>query len=128
LSEDEVQRMVKDAESHREEDKKFHELVGVRNQADGLIHSVTKAMGDKPDSEIVSAISQLKEAMKSDDKESIESKTKILSYLSSKLQQQQQQAQPEAAAETETTSTAKSDENVVDAEFTEVKEDKDEHK
>jgi len=125
LSEDEVQRMVKDAEAHREEDKKFHELVNARNQADGLIHSVTKAMGDKPDPEINSAIAELKEIMKSDDKEKIEAKTQVLSELSSKLAQQQQQSQPQSE---QSQPEQKADENVVDAEFTEVKEDKDSNK
>lgn len=124
LSEEEVQRMVKDAEAHREEDKKFHELVGVRNQADGLIHSVVKAMGDKPDADINSAIAELKEAMKSDDKDLIESKTKILSDLSAKLAQEQ----PQPAQSAEPQQEQKSDEKIVDAEFTEVKEDKDSNK
>lgn len=128
LSEDEVQRMVKDAEAHREEDKKFHELVTVRNQADTLIHSVIKMMGDKKDPEVETVIAQLKEAMKSDDKEKIESKTKELEQFASKLSQQQQAQPQQSTAETETASAQKPEENVVDAEFTEVKEDKDDKK
>ncbi len=124
LSEDEVQRMVKDAEAHREEDKKFHELVTARNQADALIHSVVKAMGENKDPEIESAITQLKEAMKTDDKSDIEVKTQKLSELSAKLQPQQQSAESQPTGET----AQKPDENVVDAEFTEVKEDKDDKK
>ncbi|MDX2163988.1 MAG: molecular chaperone DnaK [Gammaproteobacteria bacterium] len=126
LSEEEVQRMVKDAEAHREEDKKFHELVTARNQADALIHSVTKAMGENKDAEIESAVAQLKDAMKTDDKSDIEAKTQKLSELSAKLQQQSAQSQP--TGEAAQTSEQKSEENVVDAEFTEVKEDKDDKK
>jgi molecular chaperone DnaK len=126
LSEDEVQRMVKDAEAHREEDKKFHELVTVRNQADALIHSVTKAMGENKDAEIEAAVTQLKEAMKADDKSDIEAKTQKLSELSAKLQQQQSaQSQPSGES---TQGAQQPEENVVDAEFTEVKEDKDDKK
>lgn len=124
LSEDEVQRMVKDAEAHREEDKKFHELVTARNQADALIHSVVKAMGENKDADIESAVAQLKDAMKTDDKSDIEAKTQKLSELSAKLQQQQQ-AQPSGEA---SQAEQKPEENVVDAEFTEVKEDKDDQK
>lgn len=134
LSEDEVQRMVKDAEAHKEEDRKFHELVSARNQADGLIHSVIKAMGDKKESDIETAIAELKEAMKTDDKDNIEAKTKILSELSAKLAQQQQaqsadQSQSgQQSGSTDSQSGQKAEENVVDAEFTEVKEDKDSNK
>ncbi len=83
LSEAEVEKMVKDAEAHAEEDHKFHEFVTARNHADNMIHSVTKSMkeaGDKVSADerqaIERAITALKEVMKSDDKEAIEAKTK----------------------------------------------------
>src|SRR3990167_4673281 len=82
LSDDEVQKMVKDAEMNAEEDKKFHDLVTTRNQADNMIHAVTKAMkdaGDKVSADEKQAIEQailaLKEAMKSDDKAQIDAKS-----------------------------------------------------
>jgi len=139
LSEEEIQRMVQDAEAHKDEDRKFHELVGVRNQADSLIHAVTKSLteaGDKISSDeksrIESAIAELKEAVKSDDKSLIESKIQSLNEASSKLaeqinaQQQSQQAAGEGQAQAQTGAQAekKPDENVVDAEFEEIK-DKD---
>jgi molecular chaperone DnaK len=140
LSEEEINRMVQDAEAHKEEDRKFHELVGTRNQADSLIHAVTKSLveaGDKVSSDeksrIESAISELKEALKSDDKSLIESKIQSLTEASSKLAEQmnaQQQTQQTAGegeqqAQAEPESAKKPDENVVDAEFEEIK-DKDE--
>jgi molecular chaperone DnaK len=83
LSDEEVERMVQDAEANAEEDKKFHEMVGVRNQADSMIHAVTKSldeMGDKVEpserAEIEAAVSDLKDALKGDSKDAIEAKTK----------------------------------------------------
>ncbi|SDD40832.1 molecular chaperone DnaK [Aquimonas voraii] len=129
LSEDEIARMVADAEANREEDKKFHELVGARNQADALIHSTRAAIkehGDKVGGEAIgrieSALSDLEKAMKSDDKGQIEAKTKAL----------EEAAQPLAAAaagqagpgpQAQAGGSAPND-DVVDAEFTEVKDDK----
>ena len=141
LSEDEIQNMVKDAESHAEEDKKFHELVTARNEADNLIHSVTKSMseaGDKVTEDekkaIEPAIEELKEAIKGSDKELIDTKTKALTDASSKMaerlyaanqQQEGQQAGPDAqqgaAGDAES---SEKPENVVDAEFEEVKDEK----
>ena len=139
LSDEEIQNMVKDAEVHAEEDKKFHELVAVRNTADNMIHATTKSMeelGDQVEADekagIESAIEALKEAMKGEDKDDIEAKTQALTEVSGKLAERvyAQKAgdeagpdvQPEATAETETASSAKDD--VVDAEFEEVKDDK----
>jgi molecular chaperone DnaK len=129
LSEDEIQRMVADAEANREEDKKFHELVGARNQADALIHSTRAAIkehGDKVGGEAIgrieAALSDLEKAMKGDDKGQIEAKTKAL----------EEAAQPLAAAaagqagpgpQAQAGGSAPND-DVVDAEFTEVKDDK----
>jgi molecular chaperone DnaK len=94
LTEDEIKRMVRDAESHAEEDKKFRELVEVRNKADGLIHAVEKSvkdLGDKVDAgergKVESAISDLRTALKSDDKGVIEKKTEALAQASSSIAQ-----------------------------------------
>ena len=83
LSEDEIQQMVRDAEAHREEDKKFHELVQARNQADGLIHATRSAIKEhggkvagERDRPVESALADLETAMKGDDKAQIEAKTK----------------------------------------------------
>lgn len=99
LNEEEIQRMVKDAEMHAEEDKKFHELVDVRNRADQLIHSTSKAIqdaGDKVSADektaITAAIDALKEAIKGNDKADIESKTEVLTTASTKLVEQLQAA------------------------------------
>ncbi len=132
LSEEEIERMIRDAEAHAEEDRKFHELVTARNQADNLIHGVEKSLkelGDKVSEDekkaIEDAIAELKKAMEGDDKAVIEAKTQRLAELSAKLAEKayaqggaQQQAQGEAGA-----SQAKSEEDVVDAEFEEVKDD-----
>lgn len=138
LSEEEIKNMVKDAEAHAAEDRKFHELVSVRNQADNMIHAVSKSLkesGDKVSAEeksaIEKAIEALKEAVKTDDKDLIEAKTKDLTDASAKMaerlyaqqgaQAQQGQAeQPHAAHEQ---ASPKGD-NVVDAEFEEVKDNK----
>ena len=129
LSDDEVDKMVKDAEAHAEEDKKFHELIDVRNQADGLIHATNKSLtdlGDKVEesekTDIESAIEALQETMKGDDKEAIEAKSTELGEKSGKLaervyKEQAAQEAPEGAAAPE----ADAGEDVVDAEFEEVK-------
>ena len=136
LSDEDVDKMVKDAEAHAEEDRKFHELVGARNTADGMIHATTKSMeelGEQVEAEektsIEAAIEALKEVMKGDDKDEIEAKTNDLTQASAKLAERVYaqkggeagaEGQPEAA-EASTESAAKDD--VVDAEFEEVKED-----
>ncbi|MDV3237229.1 MAG: molecular chaperone DnaK [Gammaproteobacteria bacterium] len=135
LSDEEVQRMVKDAEAHAEEDRKFHELVDARNQAEGMIHATNKSLkdlGDKVEagekSAIEAAIKELQDVLKGDDKAAIESKTAALAELSGKLaqrvyQQQQGQAQPEGG-EPQGEAKAAAGDDVVDAEFEEVKENK----
>ncbi|HBH34962.1 MAG TPA: molecular chaperone DnaK, partial [Gammaproteobacteria bacterium] len=92
LSDEEVQRMVSDAESHAEEDKKFHELVAARNQADNMLHATKKSMeelGDKLEggerASIEAAINDLEGVMDSDDKDKIEAKTKALTEASAKM-------------------------------------------
>lgn len=140
LSDEEVKNMVKDAEAHAAEDRKFHDLVMARNQADSLIHSVTKSMseaGDKVSGDekanIEKAIEALKEAIKGDDKDIIDAKTKDLTDASSKMaerlyaQQSQSGQQPGAeqqAGGAQGGSGQAQGENVVDAEFEEVKDDK----
>ncbi len=133
LKEDEIQRMVKDAEAHADDDKKTIELVTVRNQADALIHSVKKSLadyGDKIDadekSKIEAALKDAEEALKSDSKETIEAKSQALAQVSQKLGEKmyadaQEKAAPEATGQAEG---KKDDGNVVDAEYTEVKDAK----
>lgn len=138
LSEEEIQRMVQDAEANAEEDKAFHELVGVRNQADNLIHSVTKMLseaGDKvSDTEktsIETVIAELKEAIQGESKSDIEVKIQALTEVSNSLTEKMaaagqqaggaEQAQAEPHAEQPQSG---DDGTVVDAEFEEV-DDKD---
>jgi molecular chaperone DnaK len=132
LSDEEVDQMVKDAEAHADEDKKFHELIDVRNQADGLIHATNKSLkdlGDKVDEaekkDIEAAIEALQEAMKSDDKEAIEAKTTELGEKSGKLAErvykEQAEAEQGAAGGAAPEGDATADADVVDAEFEEVK-------
>lgn len=137
LSDEEVERMVKDAEAHADEDKKFGDLIGARNQADNLIHATEKALkdiGDNMDasekSAIESAIAELKETAKGDDKPAIEAKTQALTELSAKLTEKLQQQQAGQAggdqAQGADANQGQKQEDVVDAEFEEVKdEDKD---
>ncbi|KAB2937927.1 MAG: Chaperone protein DnaK [Rhodocyclaceae bacterium] len=133
LSEDEINRMVKDAEAHAEDDRKLHELVNARNACDAMVHSVKKALadyGDKIDGEekarIESAIKDAEEAIKGGDKEALEAKTAALAQASQKLGEKiyaEQQAAAGAAPGTDAGG-KKDDGDVVDAEFTEVKDKK----
>ncbi len=138
LSDDEIQQMVKDAEAHAEEDRKFHELVDARNHADNLIHSSEKSLkdlGSEVEAEekkgIEEAISALKDAMKKADKAEIEAKTSALAELSGKLAERvyKKQAQSTAAgegqpsAESADSGGGSTSDDVVDAEFEEVKDD-----
>ncbi len=133
LSDDEVNRMVQDAEAHAEEDRKFQELVTARNQADGMIHATEKTlsdMGDKIDadekSRIEAAITDLRDVLDKDDKDMIESKTQALAEVSQKLAEQMYADAGAAGSEGEAaadTNKAAGD-DVVDAEFEEVKENK----
>ena len=135
LSDDEIDRMVKDAEAHAEEDKKAHELVDARNQLDTLVHSVKKALaehGDKVDADekgkIEAAVKEAEEAIKSGDKATLEAKSEALAKASQTLGEKvYAQAQAEAQTEGSGTSSGSSktdDADVVDAEFTEVKDQK----
>ncbi|MGH8255947.1 MAG: molecular chaperone DnaK [Steroidobacteraceae bacterium] len=148
LSEDEIKKMVKDAEAHAAEDRKFRELVDTRNRADAMVHAVEKALkdlGDKvsPDerAKAESALSDLRTALKGDDKEAIEKKTEALGQASASIAQRAYAAQdgggaggaaggagPGAAAggagaggAEAGAQSSKPEDNVVDAEFEEVR-------
>ncbi|MBT8418002.1 MAG: Hsp70 family protein, partial [Silicimonas sp.] len=127
LSDDEIDTMVSDAESHAEEDRKFRELVDARNQADGLIHAAEKTLkelGEKASAEermaVENAVADLKKAIESDDKDVIEKKTAALGEASGGLAQKlyAEQAADDAAEGGES-----SDDGIVDAEFEEVDKD-----
>ncbi len=129
LSEEDIEKMVKDAEKYAEEDKKFQELVTARNTAEQMIHASEKSLTDLAEQveedekkAIEEAIEALKEASKGDDIADIQAKTEKLTELAGALAQKAYAAQGEAA-EGADTADAK-DENVVDAEFEEVKDDK----
>jgi len=128
LSEDEIEKMVQDAEAHKEEDRKFHELVNARNAADALVHSArnsVKEMGDDLSDEekqaIEDAAKAVEEVMQGDDKEAIEAKTNELQQA---VQVLAQKAAEKAQAQGAEADPATADDDVVDAEFEEVK-DKD---
>ncbi len=131
LSDDEVEQMVRDAEANADEDAKFEELVQARNQADGMVHStrtqITEAGDDLPaeDKEkIEAALTELETAIKGDSKEEIEAKQQAAIEASAKLMEiAQAKAQSQAGPEGEAPEAAPAD-DVVDAEFEEVKEDK----
>ncbi len=131
LKEDEIKRMVKDAEEHADEDRKTRELVDTRNQADALIHGVKKSLAEHGDkigadekSSIESAIKDAEEAIKSADKDTIEARTKALTEVSHKLAEkmyaQQQPADGETSAKPESGGNKTDEGDVVDAEFEEV--------
>jgi molecular chaperone DnaK len=138
LSEQEIQRMVKDAEAHAADDRKTLELVTARNQGDALVHSVKKSLAELGDkvgadekSKIEAAAKEVEEAIKGDDKARIEAKTEALAKVAQKLgermytEAQAQGAAPGAqGAPQQPGGGKKADENVVDAEFTEVKDKK----
>ncbi len=136
LSDDEIQKMVNDAESHSEEDRKFQELVTARNTADGMIHATEKAiadLGDKVDADektaIESSITELREAVKGDNKEDIETKTQRLTEASGKIAEKAYAQESPGGATAESSAEAESktdtaDDDVVDAEFEEVDEKK----
>ena len=132
LSDDEVEKMVADAEANKESDKKFEELIQARNQADGMIHATRKQLeevGDALSAEdkapIEEALSALETAVKGEDKEEIEAKTQELIQASSKLMEAAQAQQGAAGGEgdAQAQDAGKADDDVVDAEFEEVKDD-----
>ncbi len=141
LSDEEIEAMVKDAEANVEEDRKFEEMVTVRNQADGLIHATRKTLeevGDKVEAAekeaIETAITDLEAAIKTDDKDKIEAGTKTLSEASAKLAEklyaekeaEKEKPQPDAKASAGQGKKEQggAGDDAVDAEFEEVKDDK----
>jgi len=134
LSDDEIQKMVKDAEANKEADKKKRESVDVRNQADTLIHSTDKNLkehgskiSDAEKKSIEDASSALKETLKNEDIEDIKKKTEALVQASMKLGEaiykSQQNTKPESNKDDGKNDKGKKDDNVVDADFEEVKDD-----
>ncbi len=133
LSDEEVEKMVKDAEAHADEDRKLRELVDVRNQAENMIHATEKSVTDLGDKvtedekqEIESRIADLREALKGDDKEAIEAKLQALTESSGKLAERayaQAAEQGGDAADADGGGAEKPADDVVDAEFEEVKDD-----
>jgi molecular chaperone DnaK len=135
LSDEDVDRMLKDAEIHADEDRKLTELVGARNQAESMINAVEKSIEELADqvqddekTAIEAAVSDLQETLKGDDKEAIETKTAALTELSGKLAERAYAQKAEGADDGEGPSGAEagaeSAEDVVDAEFEEVKDEK----
>uniref|UniRef100_UPI00356772A8 molecular chaperone DnaK n=1 Tax=Pseudoalteromonas sp. TaxID=53249 RepID=UPI00356772A8 len=132
LSDDEIEAMVRDAEANAEEDKKFEELVQARNQADAMVHGTRKQIEEAGDAlpaddkaAIEAALSELETAVKGDDKAEIEAKTQALIEKSQKLMEiAQANAQAQQAGADAGQQQAKQDDDVVDAEFEEVKDDK----
>ena len=135
LSDEEVSRMVSDAEAHADEDRKFHELADARNQADNMIHATEKSLKDLGEDKVSDdekqaidkAIEELKETLKADDKQAIEAKTTALAELSGKLAEKlyaDKGGAEAAAAEAGSAETAEAaGDDAVDAEFEEVKDD-----
>ena len=134
LNDEDIEKMVADAEANADEDRKFEELVIARNTADGLAHAATKTLqeaGDKATAEekeqIETAVKAVEEAVKGSDKEAIEAATEKLSEASAALAQKmyaEQAAQQQDAGGDQAQDGAAEDDNVVDAEFEEVKNDK----
>ena len=140
LSDEEIEKMKKDAEVHADEDRKAKELVDAKNQAEAMIHASEKSikdLGDKADNSEVEkvneAVSKLKETLKADDIEKIKEDTMKLTESAGKIAEQvykEQAANTEqnASSETSANNEESNKDNVVDADFTEVKEEKEENK
>ncbi len=140
LSDEEVEKMKKDAEVHADEDRKAKELVDAKNQAEAMIHATEKSikdLGDKADKSEVEkvndAVSKLKETLKTDEVEKIKEDTMKLTEAAGKIAEQVYKEQAANAEQTASSEASSNDEasgkdNVVDADFTEVKEEKEENK
>jgi len=137
LSEEEIQKMVKDAEANKEADKKKRETVDARNQADSLVFSTEKSLkehGDKVSAEekkaIENGIADLKKSLEGTDIDDIKKKTQSLVQVSMKLGEAvyKSQQKPSASAKDKTDSKTNDKDNVVDADFEDVKEKKEEDK
>ncbi len=139
LSKDDIERMVREAQEHSAEDKKFEELANARNRADATIHAMRKQIADAGDAvpasakaEVEKAISELELAVRGDDKDKIEQCEKkvleaaqaVMQASQAKAQAAQQQASSQQGGSSAGKSSGKADDNVVDAEFEEVKDDK----
>ena len=127
LSDEEIEKMIADAEAHAEEDKKFKELADTKNQGDALVHATEKTLsdlGEKVDQEerakIETATAELKEALKGDNKDTIDTKVKALSEVSAPLAQKLYEEKAQEAANESNDSDKKEDKDVVDGEFEEV--------
>ena len=130
LSDDDIEKMVSEAEANAEEDKKFRELVDIKNQGDQLVHATEKTLkdlGEQVETEergkVESAIAELTEALKGDDKSTIEAKVKTLSEASVGIAQKAFEEAQSKAADAEESSNGSGEENVVDAEYEEVNEE-----
>ena len=131
LSDEEIEKMVKDAEANADADKQFEELITARNTADGMIHATKKSMaeaGDKLSAEekapVEAAITELEEALKTEDKESITAKTTVLTEASAKIAEKLYAAADAGVSDTGADAESpKPEDDVVDAEFEEVKDD-----
>ena len=130
LSDDEIEQMVKDAEAHAEDDKKFADLINARNQAEGLIHGVEKTLkdlGDKVEADeksaVETAISELQDVLKGEDKDAIEAKTQALAEASAKIAEKAYAAEGGAEGAAADAQASNADDDVVDAEFEEVNDD-----
>ncbi len=130
LSDEEIEKMVKDAEANADADRKFEELISARNTADGMIHATKKSMteaGDKLSDEekapVEAAIAALEEALQGDDKDAIVERTSTLTEASAKIAEKLYAAADADAGSAEAETSNKADDDVVDAEFEEVKED-----
>ncbi|AIA74760.1 molecular chaperone DnaK [Vreelandella alkaliphila] len=135
LTDEEIEQMVRDAEAHADEDKKFEALVQLRNQADGMIHATRKTVqeaGDKATDDekqaIETAISELEEAVKTDDQDNIQQKldalTEVSGQLAQKMYAEQAEAAQQADGESAENASTKPEDDVVDAEYEEVNDDK----
>ena len=131
LSDDEIEQMVKDAEAHAEDDKKFEELVQARNLGENLVHSCKKTLEEAKDKvedaekeTIEKGIEELEEALKSDDKVLIDEKVKSLSEASAPLAQRLYEEESQKQADSSQDDDSNNDSEVVDADFEEVKEEK----
>ena len=133
LSDEEIEKMVKDAEANAEADKKFEEMIGARNTADGMIHATKKSMADAGDKltdeekvPVEAAISELEEALMNDNRDEITAKTTALTEASAKIAEKLYAAADAGVDATDTSvdaDSSKQDDDVVDAEFEEVKDD-----
>jgi molecular chaperone DnaK len=135
LSDDDIERMVKDAEANAEADKQRREVVEAKNQAESLVHSTEKSLAEHGDkvsaeikSEIEAAVADLKSALEGDDAEAIKEKTGALAQASMKLGEAMYKASQDEAASADAAADAEKDDDVVDADFEEVKDDDEDKK